>query len=479
MIDNADSTTRVGRSWRRERALRATRRRLARLEIETHWIKAELARLESENESALAVELTHELGLEGAAAPRPIEREAAAPRTRSSAARVDFSAGRHARIHERREIVPQGVAVECATASASARQPAIRKMIRTVGKRRKKSSPAWLASVGVHLAVLLLLAPMSYVMMTNEPMPLFASMFEVESPNLDESGAAPIELVSFESFEVPADELSDAAALAENFTEEFSPVESEWNSESTANLGQLNTLPTDVGTLMAGGGRGEDRAAGSRGGGRGAAGDEARLGLTNFFGTPARANRVVFLVDNSGSMKQGRMETTLFELARSVESLGEKQEFYVVFYSDQAYPMLYPASVMTPLAATRENKQRLYAWLQTVELCSGGALLKAIELAESLEPHVVYILSDGDISGTKTMERLTQPNSRKFAIHTLGMGVKKPQDAQNLLAIAEANHGTFQMVRPLPAAVQMAKARPIRSNSFGVAWGAGTAPLSR
>ncbi len=472
MIDNADSTTRLGRSWRRERALRATRQRLAQLEIETHWIKADLARLESENESELAVELTHELGLAGVAAPRPLEREVTPPRPRSSAARVDFSAGRRAS-HPPREVVPPGVAVE--RAMTGARSPTIRPMDR----RRKKASPAWLASVGVHLAVLLLLAPMSYVMLSNEPTPLFASMFEVESPNLDESGATPIELVSFESFEVPAEEASDAAALAESFTEEFSPVESEWNSESTANLGQLNTLPTDVGTLMAGGGRGRDRAAGSRGGGRGAAGDEARLGLTNFFGTPARANRVVFLVDNSGSMKQGRMETTLFELARSVEALGEKQEFYVVFYSDQAYPMLYPASVMTPLAATRENKQRLYAWLQTVELCSGGALLKAIELAESLEPHVVYILSDGDISGTKTMEQLAQPSSRKFAIHTLGMGVKKPQDAQNLLAIAEANHGTFQMVRPLPAAVQMAKARPIRSNSFGVAWGTGTAPLSR
>ena len=180
---------------------------------------------------------------------------------------------------------------------------------------------------------------------------------------------------------------------------------------------------------------------------------------------------MVFLVDNSASMKQGRMETTLFELARSVEQLGEKQEFYVVFYSDQAYPMFYPHPEMKAVAATRENKQRLYQWLQTVELCVGGALLKAVDLAESLEPQVVYMLSDGDISGTKTMEQLTQTHDRKFAIHTLGMGVKKPQDAQNLAWIAQANRGTFQMVGTLPAAVQMAKARPIRSNKWGVAWG--------
>jgi hypothetical protein len=180
---------------------------------------------------------------------------------------------------------------------------------------------------------------------------------------------------------------------------------------------------------------------------------------------------VVFLVDNSASMKQGRMETTLFELARSVEQLGEKQEFYVVFYSDQAYPMFYPQSLMEPLAATRENKDKLFAWLRTVELCSGGALLKAVEIAESLQPHAVYVLSDGDITSSRTLATLTAANERKFSIHTLGMGVAKPQDAQNLLVIAQANRGTFQMVRPLPAAVQMAKARPIRSNPFGVSWG--------
>ena len=91
----------------------------------------------------------------------------------------------------------------------------------------------------------------------------------------------------------------------------------------------------------------------------------------------------------------------------------------------------------------------------------------------------VYILSDGDITGEVTIERLTQPNERSFAVHTLGMGVKKPQDAQNLVAIAGANRGTFQMVQPLPAAVQMAKTRPIRSNSTGVAWGMGVAQAAR
>lgn len=467
MIDDAISPTRTSRTWRRERAIRATRARVKQLEIEAHWIKADLARLEAENETDLAEELTQELELDGVALGSPAARDFSP--TRSAAAAQTLQVAPNRRVAPPRFAAPQ-------IADANPAKPQGRaSSIKPIAQRRRKKKPsrAWLASLGVHALVLLLLAPMTYVIVTHEQLPLFASMFDFEGPETDEPGAAPIELVSFEEFEMQNAAEDAAPDLAEGIDTAIVPAEAELGGEVATNFGQLDTLPTDVGTLMAGGGSGETRAPGGGGGGRGAAGDDARLGRTNFFGTPARANRVVFLVDNSASMKQGRMETTLFELARSIEQLGEKQEFYVVFYSDQAYPMFYPHPEMKALAATRENKQRLYQWLQTVELCIGGALLKAVDMAESLDPQVVYMLSDGDISGTKTMEQLTQTHDRKFAMHTLGMGVKKPQDAQNLAWIAQANRGTFQMVGTLPAAVQMAKARPLRSNKWGVAWGGG------
>jgi hypothetical protein len=86
---------------------------------------------------------------------------------------------------------------------------------------------------------------------------------------------------------------------------------------------------------------------------------------------------------------------------------------------------------------------------------------------------VVYVLSDGDIDSPRTMQRLTEANEWDFVIHTLGMGVKKPADAQNLSAIATAHRGTFQMVGPTPAAMQHARTNPIRSNGRGVSWGMG------
>ena len=68
---------------------------------------------------------------------------------------------------------------------------------------------------------------------------------------------------------------------------------------------------------------------------------------------------------------------------------------------------------------------------------------------------------------------MTEANDWHFVIDSLGMGVKKPASADNLSGMAVAHHGTFQLVRGAPAAVQMARQHPIKSNPTGVAWRAG------
>ena len=64
MLDQAASAQRSHRLRWRERALRETRRRLQHLQVEMHRVKADLARLESANETDLANELAVDLGLE-------------------------------------------------------------------------------------------------------------------------------------------------------------------------------------------------------------------------------------------------------------------------------------------------------------------------------------------------------------------------------------------------------------------------------
>ena len=63
----------------------------------------------------------------------------------------------------------------------------------------------------------------------------------------------------------------------------------------------------------------------------------------SFFGTKVDGRRILYVLDNSGGMQDGGLETLIEELLQSVESLSPQQEFYVIFYSDMVYPMFHLA----------------------------------------------------------------------------------------------------------------------------------------
>jgi hypothetical protein len=197
--------------------------------------------------------------------------------------------------------------------------------------------------------------------------------------------------------------------------------------------------------LMAGAGGGGDGEGGGLAGG-------GQLGAAMFFGTQSRGNRFVFLVDNSSSMKDGRLEAAIAELQRSVAAMSRRQAFYVIFVSDQTYPMFYPERAPQLLPATDPNKKQLGEWLKKVTLAGGKnrELINAIDMAAALQPDVVFFLWDGHLphEGVRrdVMEYLTRPNQRRFAIHTLGMGVDSLDAEQHLAAIARANGGTYRRI---------------------------------
>jgi hypothetical protein len=179
-------------------------------------------------------------------------------------------------------------------------------------------------------------------------------------------------------------------------------------------------------------------------------------GSAVFFGARSQGNRFVYVVDNSSSMKDGRFEFAVAELVKSVEALTPRQSFYVIFVSDQPYPMFYPMPERDLLPATAANKKRLAAWLPKAILASGKnrELIKAMDLAASLRPHAVFLLWDGDMKYSDkvrmdVMNHLTRPNQWNFAVHTLGLGITSLDAEYNLTAIAQAHGGTYRRI-PVP-----------------------------
>jgi len=230
-------------------------------------------------------------------------------------------------------------------------------------------------------------------------------------------------------------------------------------------MGIPSALTTDLGALTTGiggtstadnGPSGPSRAGGS--GGRRADESSApkahRRDATPFFGTEARGNRFVFVVDNSSSMKSGRLEMAEAELIKTVNGLSPRQSFYVIFVSDHPYPMFYPEHERDLVPATPANKKRLAEWVPKAILASGKnrELIKAMDLAASLRPQAVYLLWDGDMKYSEkvrmdVMTHLTQPtNGWNFIVHTLGMGITSLDSEQNLTTIARAHGGVYRRI---------------------------------
>src|SRR4051794_39032917 len=144
---------------------------------------------------------------------------------------------------------------------------------------------------------------------------------------------------------------------------------------SLSQRGIPSALTTDLGALMTGVGGTSTSGIGPSGGtGTGGTGGHRatepssrksdRHDSTLFFGTEARGNRFVFVVDNSSSMKSGRFEMAEAELIKTVNGLTPRQSFYVIFVSDQTYPMFYPQREPDLVPATPANKKRLADWCQ-------------------------------------------------------------------------------------------------------------------
>lgn len=152
-------------------------------------------------------------------------------------------------------------------------------------------------------------------------------------------------------------------------------------------------------------------------------------------------------------MKGGRLDLARTELLRTVESLSPKQSFYVIFVSDQTYPMFYPQPELDLIPATPANIRRLTEWLPKAILVSGKnrQLIKAMDMAAALRPHAIYLLWDGDLKYSDAvrldvMTHLTAPGQWNFTVHTIGFNITSTDSQQNLTAIAQSHGGVFRRI---------------------------------
>ena len=321
-----------------------------------------------------------------------------------------------------------------------------------------RSAPAWLVSLIFHLVALVILGLMTLpVILKQQVGDGIVATTVIEEETLEEfefeTEMEELEEVEFQDVTMDSVAAPDPGMIA------MGDVSAEVATATATEVGLMAASPIgDVADLF-----------GSSGKGLVDVGD----GLTaaaSFFGTKASGRKFVFVVDNSNSMGKGRFVTALDEMIKSVDAMTPKQSFYVIFFSDTAYMMFHPNPAPRLVPATEDNKEKLRAWLYTVERCLKTKGELAMERALSLRPDAIYILGDGAFTD-KTGAKLTAPHNRRVAIHTFGMEVSA-RGRQELTAIANANNGTFREVRSTPQAAEAERKLNIpKNNKRGPVWG--------
>ena len=180
-------------------------------------------------------------------------------------------------------------------------------------------------------------------------------------------------------------------------------------------------------------------------------GDFMNLGLsagrvppTEFFGVGGStrgAKRIVYVVDRSGSMT----DTFAFvqkEMKRSVAALRRSQKFHVIFFSS-GVPLENPPREL--VSAINAYKEAFYSFLDGVRPEGGTEPLAALRRAFSLDPDVIYLLSDGHDFPPSLRARLDEWDAdRRVAIHTIAY--LDPEGRTVLERVAREHKGEFRYV---------------------------------
>ncbi|MBK1882199.1 VWA domain-containing protein [Luteolibacter pohnpeiensis] len=244
--------------------------------------------------------------------------------------------------------------------------------------------------------------------------------------------------------------------------------------------------------LGSGSGRGFGSGAGNGSGigiGNKGLSDSTLAGKASFFEQKVSADRVVFVIDYSGSMNGERSKLMRSELSKSVSALSPLMKFQLIFFAgptwiagDQVKMIKINDSDKSPRRAEVTTSKRTYQWenvgkgvwepdrriptppwrmvdadsihnavdqIKSTPFQYGGYWVAPLELALAMDPppDQIFFMTDGASSdNTRDAMRdvIRHAKSRKTKINTIAM--MEPEAEEGMKALAHATGGMFTIV---------------------------------
>lgn len=178
--------------------------------------------------------------------------------------------------------------------------------------------------------------------------------------------------------------------------------------------------------------------------GEGSGGGDGSPG--GFFGRQPTGKRFVYVVDCSRSMNhphpegKTRFGRVKIELVKSIATMDADMQFFVVFFNNGAVPM--PAQSLQP--ATPQVQKYYLEWVaKSVAHGQPTDPREALALALSLQPDVIYFLTDGNFE-RRIQIRLAQLRQSRSIIHTFVFG--EPAAEGLMRNVAGNNGGDYHFI---------------------------------
>lgn len=177
--------------------------------------------------------------------------------------------------------------------------------------------------------------------------------------------------------------------------------------------------------------------------------------VPEFYGVPIYANRVVFVIDRSGSMRSSvdgitRLKEAVTELEKAVDALDRYAYFNIFAFNSDVLPFM---SELVQAEDVNKRAARNFSYRLTPlkKTASYDALYSGLRADLNLE--AMYFLSDGEPTMGRIVDMPTIVNSitaenalQRTSIYTLGIDARAAHE-EFLQDLAKRNYGKFVMIR--------------------------------
>jgi len=175
-----------------------------------------------------------------------------------------------------------------------------------------------------------------------------------------------------------------------------------------------------------------------------------RQGGSEYYGLSLYAQRVLFVLDTSGSMTGQRLAAAKRELIQTIDGLSGDTHFNVIAFNSRVN--VWQRKLMK---ADRPAKEAAANWILSQDANASTATYDALETALHNDAEAIYLLTDGVPHGGKidsppdivgAVARLNR--GKRMSIYTIGIGVGAVAQSfdQFLEELAKQNWGAYRRV---------------------------------